>query len=119
MECAAAGRLKKGTVVTEKLAVQEKTFCLEEATIDGLHQAIKDGRPTCVAVVQHYIRRVGAYNGACSALVTKDGAPVPEATGPVRAGVPLRFPTHTIGASEVLPALDKYKGPPLEFGRME
>jgi len=37
----------------------------------------------------------------------------------VRAGTPLRFPTETVKASAVLPGLDKYKGPPLEFGRME
>src|SRR4029079_16521324 len=27
--------------------------------------------------------------------------------------------TQTVKASELLPDLDKYKGPPLEFGRME
>jgi len=32
---------------------------------------------------------------------------------------PLRFPTRTVAASAVLPDLDKYRGPPLEFGRME
>ena len=52
-------------------------------------------------------------------LVTEDGAPVPEATGAVRAGAPLNFPTQTVKASTILPDLDKYKGPPLEFGRME
>ena len=35
-------------------------FRLEEATIDELHQAIRDGRTTCVAVVRHYIDRVRA-----------------------------------------------------------
>src|SRR6201999_2504920 len=45
--------------------------------------------------------------------------PVVEATGAVRATVALRFPTETVKASDVLPDLDKYKGPPLEFGRME
>ena len=34
-------------------------------------------------------------------------------------GAPLRFPTQTVKASTILPDLDKYKGPPLEFGRME
>jgi Asp-tRNA(Asn)/Glu-tRNA(Gln) amidotransferase A subunit family amidase len=94
-------------------------FRLEEATIDELHQAIKDGRTTCVAVVRHYIDRVRAFNGVASALVTQDGAAVPEATGTVRAMAPLRFPSQTVRASDVLPHLDKYKGPPLEFGRME
>jgi len=72
-----------------------------------------------VAVVQQYIDRVRAYNGVSSMLVTEDGMPIPEATGVVRAGAPLRFPTETIKVTDVLPDLDKYKGPPLEFGRME
>ncbi|MFL5269915.1 MAG: amidase family protein, partial [Stellaceae bacterium] len=97
----------------------EKPFRLEEATIDELHEAIKAGLTTCVAVVQHYIERARAYNGVCSALVTEDGASVRAATGAVRAGAPLRFPTDTAKASTILPDLDKYKGPPLEFGRME
>jgi len=97
----------------------QKSFCLEEATIDELHQAIKSGQTTCVAIVQHYINRVRAYNGVASLLMTEDGAPVPEATGAVRAMAPLRFPTETVKASTLLPDLDKYKGPPLEFGRME
>ncbi|HEX4555944.1 MAG TPA: amidase family protein, partial [Xanthobacteraceae bacterium] len=94
-------------------------FRLEEATIDELHQAIRDGRTTCVSVVQHYLERVRAFNGVASALVTEDGLPVAPATGAVRAGAPLRFPTQTVKASTILPDLDRYKGPPLEFGRME
>ena len=97
----------------------EKPFRLEEATIDELHEAIKAGQVTCVAVVQHYVERSRAYNGVASLLVTDDGAPVPEATGTVRATAPLRFPTETVPASAMLPELDKYQGPPLEFGRME
>src|SRR6185295_15619177 len=54
-----------------------------------------------------------------SMLVTSDGAPVAEAKGAVRAGAPLCFPTQTVKASTFLPDLDKYQGPPLEFGRME
>src|SRR4029434_1741218 len=82
-------------------------FRLDEATIEELHAAIQAGRTTCVAVVQHYIERVRAYNGVASLLVTEDGAPVPEATGAVRATVPLRFPTETVKSSAVLPDLDK------------
>jgi hypothetical protein len=63
--------------------------------------------------------RARAYNGVCSLLVTEDGAPIPAATGAVRATAPLRFPTETVKASTILPDLDKYTGPPLEFGRME
>jgi amidase len=95
------------------------TFRLEEATIDELHQAIRSGATTCVAVVRHYLARVRAYNGVASVLVTADGAPVPEATGAVRGMAALRFPTRTVKASDLLPDLESYKGPPLEYGRME
>jgi amidase len=94
-------------------------FRLEEATIDELHRAIRAGRTTVLAIVEHYIARARAYNGVTSALVTRDGAPVPAATGAVRAMAPLRFPTATIKAERLLPDLDKYEGPPLEWGRME
>src|SRR5712691_6003937 len=105
--------------MTDQLVAQDRSFRLEEATIDELHEAIGAGRTTCVAVVRHYIKRVRAFNGVASALVTQDGAPVPTATGAVRAMAPLRFPTQTVKASTVLPNLDKYKGPTLEYGRME
>src|SRR5262245_1616061 len=98
--------------MTKALRAQDKPFRLEEATIDELHAAIKAGETTCVAVVQHYIARVRAYNGVASALVTQDGAPVEPTTGTVRAGKSLRFPTETVKASTFLPDLDKYKGPP-------
>ncbi len=94
-------------------------FQLEEATIDELHRAIREGRTTCVDVVRHYLARVRAFNGVASMLVTADGAPVPPVPGAVRGGVPLQFPTQTLPASAILPDLDKYDGPPLEFGRME
>jgi amidase len=96
-----------------------RPFCLEEATIAELHAAIQAGDTNCVEVVQQYIERARAYNGVASRLVTADGAPVPEATGAVRAGAPLAFPTATVDASTIFPDLDKYQGPPLEFGRME
>jgi amidase len=95
------------------------SFCLEEATIEELHTAIKAGEVTCVEIVRRYIERAQAYNGVCSLLVTADGNAVAQATGAVRAGVALRFPTETAPASAILPDLDKYQGPPLEFGRME
>jgi Asp-tRNA(Asn)/Glu-tRNA(Gln) amidotransferase A subunit family amidase len=98
---------------------QTRSFTLEEATIADLHQAIRDGRTTCVAVVQQYLARARAYNGVASMLVTRDGEPVAPATGTVRAQTPLRFPTQTLAASALLPDLDRYEGPPLEFGRME
>ena len=96
-----------------------KTFQLEEATIAELHRAIRAGQTTVAAVVQRYLDRARAYNGVASALVTEDGAPVAEAAGAVRAGAALRFPTETVKAAAILPDLDRYRGPPLEFGRME
>ena len=95
------------------------SFQLVEATIDQLHAAIQAGATTCVAVVEEYIARARAYNGVSSLLVTEDGAPVVPAAGAVRAQSPIQFPTETVKASDVLPDLDKYQGPPLEFGRME
>jgi hypothetical protein len=98
---------------------EELPFRLEEATIDDLHAAIRAGRTTCVAVVQRYIDRARAFNGVASALLTRDGAPVPEMAGAIRAQAPLRFPTQTVEAATILPDLDRYIGPPLEYGRME
>ncbi len=97
----------------------DSSFQLEEATIGELHAAIQSGQITVVEVVQRYIARVRAYNGVSSLLVTQDGATVPSATGTVRGGQPLKFPTQTVKASRFLPDLDKYQGAPLEFGRME
>ena len=98
---------------------EEAPFRLEEATIAELHRAIQAGQTTLVAVVQRYLGRARAYNGVASALVTEDGARIAEAPGAVRAGAALRFPTETVKASAILPDLDRYQGPPLEFGRME
>ena len=98
---------------------QPSGFQLVEATIEQLHAAIRSGETSCTAVVQEYVARAKAYNGVSSMLVTEDGASVSDAPGAVRAQAPIRFPTETIGASDVLPDLDKYQGPPLEFGRME
>ena len=98
---------------------QEKPFRLEEATIEELHAAIRAGETTVVQIVEHYIARARAFNGVASLLVTEDGGNITEATGAVRAGAPLHFPTETVRASTIFPDLDKYQGPPLEFGRME
>jgi Asp-tRNA(Asn)/Glu-tRNA(Gln) amidotransferase A subunit family amidase len=97
----------------------DTSFCLEEATIGKFHEAIRSGETTATATVQHYIDRVRAFNGVASALVTEDGADIREATGAVRGKQRLRFPTKTVKASTILPDLDKYKGPPIEYGRME
>ena len=105
--------------MTTQRSAHEKPFRLEEATIEELHAAIRSGQITCIEIVRHYLDRARAYNGVASALVTEDGASIPEAPGAVRAQAPLRFPTATVKASTILPDLDKYTGPPLEFGRME
>jgi hypothetical protein len=105
--------------MTKALRALDRPFRLEEATIDELHAAIKAEATTCVAVVQYYVARVRAYNGVASALVTADGATVAPAIGTLRAGTSPPFPTETVKASTLLPDLDKYNGPPLEYGRME
>jgi len=97
----------------------DQLFRVEEATIDDLHRAIRAGQTTCVAVVEEHLARVRAYNGVASQLVTADGAAIAEASGAVRAGAKLRFPTDTVAASTIYPDLDRYRGRPLEFGRME
>jgi Asp-tRNA(Asn)/Glu-tRNA(Gln) amidotransferase A subunit family amidase len=94
-------------------------FHLQEATIAGIHTAITTGQTSCRAIVEAYISRAKAYNGVCTSLVTPDGAPIPASTGAIRAGAPLVFPTQTVAASTLFPDLDKYAGPPLDFGRME
>jgi Asp-tRNA(Asn)/Glu-tRNA(Gln) amidotransferase A subunit family amidase len=98
---------------------QSGFFRVEEATIAELHAAITSGRTTCADVVRQYIARARAFNGVATMLITPDGAPVPERPGTMRAGAPLKFPTETMIASSVLPDLDTYQGPPLEYGRME
>jgi amidase len=94
-------------------------FPVEEATIDSLHRAIKDGQITCTGVVQAYLDRAMAYNGVSNYLVTSDGRPIAAPAGQVRAGAPLAFPTTTIAIGTLLPNFAEYKGPPIEFGRME
>jgi hypothetical protein len=102
----------------DQSAVSKKTFLLEEATIAELHQSIRDGKIACVQIVERYIARARAYNGVASLLVTEDGKPIPQAKGTVRAGAPLRLPTDTVKASTLLPDLDQYEGPPLQYGRL-
>ena len=106
-------------VMSKPTGALDQPFCLEEATIDQLHAAIRAGKITCVGAVRHYLKRVHAFNGPASMLVTQDGAPIPQATGTLRGGSSIKFPGETIKASMIFPDLDMYKGPPLEFGRME
>ena len=111
--------LTAGIAAAQPEAGRSDGFRIEEATIEGIHRAIQDGRTSCLGVVQAYVDRARAYNGACTQLVTLDGAPVAPASGPVRAGVAVRFPTSTVPASSILPDLDRYAGMPLDLGRME
>ena len=75
------------------MTVDDKPFRLEEATIEELHQAIKTGRTTCVAVVRHYIERAKAYNGGRERsrhhdrLVRRIGPQHGQALGAATAGV--------------------------------
>jgi amidase len=101
------------------VAFGQSAFPIEEMSIQDLHRAIQKGQTTCVQVVQSYIERAKAYNGICTALVTKDGASIPPASGIVRAGSPIRFPTQTVAITNVLPNFDQYRGLPIEYGRME
>ena len=98
---------------------QSAPFQLEEATIEGIHRAIRDGQVSCEGLVRAYVDRARAYNGACTQLVTVDGAPVAPASGPVRAGSPVRFPSSSVPVSSILPGFDRYAGMPLDLGRME
>ena len=99
--------------------MSDKSFKLQEATIEQLHNAIRNGEVTCKQVVERYIERARKYNGVSSMLVTEDGESVEEVPGVERAQSELSFPTDTVKASVILPDLDKYEGPPIEYGRME
>jgi len=94
-------------------------FQIEEATIEGIHNAIQSGQMSCKQIVQAYIERAKAYNGVCTALITPDGADIKSVKGYIRAGKALSFPAHTVKASTVFPDLEQYKGIPLDYGRME
>ena len=68
---------------TEAACAQQANFHLEEATIEDVHRAIRDGRITCRGLVQLYINRAKAYNGVSNVLVTKGGEAIPPAPGVV------------------------------------
>jgi len=105
--------------LTPALTFGQTQFNVEEASIANIQSAIKSGQTTCAGVVQAYIARAKAYNGVCTELVTKDGAPIAPVKGLIRAGAPIQFPTQTIPVSKVLPNFSEYVGLPMEFGRME
>ncbi|MCP5144944.1 MAG: amidase [Gammaproteobacteria bacterium] len=94
-------------------------FQVEESTIEQTHMAIQAGQTSCTQIVEAYLARARAYNGTCTALVTEDGSNISPGTGTVRSGLPLTFPTQTVAARTLLPDLDDYEGPPIDFGRLE
>jgi amidase len=106
-------------LLAQTAEAQAAGFAVEEATIHDVQRAIQDGRTTCRGVVEAYLERARAYNGVCTALVTADGKAVPAVKGYVRAGKSLVFPTRTVAAATIFPDLSRYKGLPLEYGRME
>ena len=108
-----------GIVAAQPETSASDRFQIEESTIERIHEAIRGGEISCRGVVQAFVDRARAYNGACTQLVTLDGAPVPPASGPVRAGAPVRFPTSTVPVSSILPDFDRYSGVSLDLGRME
>src|ERR1700738_4387541 len=103
----------------QRAEAQNESFHLQEPTITDVHRPIRSGQLTCRQLVQLYLNRARAYNGTSDRLISRDGAPIPQAFGTVRAGSPIKFPTETVGISALIPNYDQYAGPPMEFGRME
>jgi amidase len=101
------------------LRARQSKFHIEEASIEDIQKAIRSGQITCEQVVQAYFSRAKAYNGSCTALVTRDGVTISPGKGMVRAGLPLEYPSKTVPVSSVFPDYDQYTGLPFEFGRME
>jgi amidase len=113
------GTLSVAAMLGAGVSAQQGQFHIEEASITDIQHAIQTGQTSCKQVVQAYIARTKAYNGVCTTLLTRDGAPIPQAYGMVRAGAPIKYPTQTVGASTIYPNLDQYQGLPLDFGHME
>ena len=78
-------------------------FAIEEATIAGIHAEMKAGRLTCQALVEHYLRRIDAYDKkgpALNALVISNPAALKQAADLDRrykTGVPAG-PLHCVPA---------------------
>jgi Asp-tRNA(Asn)/Glu-tRNA(Gln) amidotransferase A subunit family amidase len=49
-------------VVVTPAARQPAPFPIEEATIAAVHAAMREGRLTCRALVEHYLRRIEAFD---------------------------------------------------------
>jgi amidase len=72
-------------------------FHLEEARIEDVHRAIKLGQITCQGVVQAYINRIRAYDGACVELANPNDGNHPK---------------------NFFPNVSQYTGTPLQPGTM-
>ena len=101
-------------------SVPDQEFRLEEATIDDLHEAIKAGRHDmrCGGAALHRprarLQRRSEHAGHRGRRAGSGGG-----RHGARRARRCAFRRETVKASDVLPDLDKYKGPPLEYGRME
>jgi amidase len=86
-------------------------FQLEEATIDDVHRAIKEGQITCQGLVQAYLNRARAYNGVASQVVTEEMAPkyLPDYD---------QYKAAVLATASLKDG-DPKKTPPIEFGRLE
>lgn len=70
--------------VSAPAARQARSFPIEETTIAAVHAAMRDGRLTCRALVEQYLRRIEAYdrNGpALNAIVVTNPRVLEEADG--------------------------------------
>ena len=85
--------------IATSTTLRSQSFYVEETSITGIQRAIQSGQTSCRQVVQAYIDRAKAYNGVCTALVTKDGAPIAPTAGMMRAGSVLQYPSRTVAAS--------------------
>jgi len=50
------------STLTAGSAQQAAPFAVNEATIAGVHAAMRDGRLTCRGLVEQYLRRIAAYD---------------------------------------------------------
>jgi hypothetical protein len=92
-------------------------FCLDEATIDELHHAIRSGQTRSSTSFRCYIERARAYSNVASMLVTEHGRRLPRRRGSARDGSHPLPDRNRQGV--VRPADLQVPRPPLEYGRME
>lgn len=65
LRAAAVGSLLMATAASARAQQRAARFRVEEATIDQIQAAIRSRQITTVGVVEHYLRRIKAYNGTC------------------------------------------------------